>query len=541
MEMDGGEYMSVTVEQLLKLPSLSRAKVVGGHSGLSKVVSSISVLESSDPGTLVDEIFPQGEFFGSEIVITGFLNSVDNVPLQLANMRRLAQGGEVGLILFYVGVYLPRIDPQLIALADELEFVLIAMPEGEATLRYGEVISDVMACICRDREQNSSVVLDILAGVSALPKHLQTVNTALKMLSDRISASVLLCDSSFHVLNLVAWPRGIEAHVAGGFKAMQSYPPPGGSAICPFVPDARIYRMSLGTDGGQQMELLLIKAGLPFDPTTLGQVLDAARICINIWGRRHGEIAIHELVRAIMQDEPLKMRRLAEIFHVDVASLHEMWIVQSGCEDAGQRFQEAFPALRECFVGIPGPLIVDVYEGRLLLFLCTPPTQQEAERLSASVMETVGAQLSGAVLCRCSGLQNTADVRGAYLNFHEHLGDAMRIYPARTIFTSGDIDFAKSCRLVIQRGEAALHACLSAMAPIQKDSEGLGLTKTLSVYLLDSEMSVTLASELLYIHKNTVKYRIRRISNLLGYRLGKLPELLELYQACAVRRLLSES
>ena len=151
--------MSVTVEQLLKLPSLSRAKVVGGHNGLSKVVSSISVLESTDPGVLVDEVFPQGEFFGSEIVITGFLNSVDNVPLQLANIRRLAQGGEVGLILFYVGVYLPRIDPQLIALADELDFVLIAMPEGEATLRYGEVINDVMACIYRDRAQSSSIVL----------------------------------------------------------------------------------------------------------------------------------------------------------------------------------------------------------------------------------------------------------------------------------------------------------------------------------------------------------------------------------------------
>ena len=52
--------MSVTVEQLLKLPSLSRAKVVGGRGGLSKVVSSISVLESTDPGALVDDVFPQG-------------------------------------------------------------------------------------------------------------------------------------------------------------------------------------------------------------------------------------------------------------------------------------------------------------------------------------------------------------------------------------------------------------------------------------------------------------------------------------------------
>lgn len=530
--------MSVTVEQLLKLPSLSRAKVVGGRGGLSKVVSSISVLESTDPGALVDEVFPQGEFFGSEIVITGFLNSLDNVPLQLANIRRLAQGGEVGLIVFYVGVYLPRIDPQLITLADELDFVLIVMPEGEATLRYGEVINDVMACICRDRAQGTSIVLDILASISTLPKHLQTVNTALKILSDRISASVLLCDSSFHLLNLVAWPRGIEGDVSSGFKRMQSYPPPGGSAVCPFVPDSRIYRMDLGIDGGQQMELLLIKAGLSFDPATLGQVLDATRICINIWGRRHGEIAIHELIRAILQDEPLKMRRLAEIFHVDVASLHEMWIVQSNRADSRERFQALLPAVQECFAGFSGSLISDVYGGRLLIFLGTPQTQQEAECLCASVLDAASAQLPDAVLCRCSGLQNTADVRAAYLAFHENLTDAADIYPARRLYTSGDIRFSKSCRQIIQEGEAALEACLGVIAAVQKDSEELDLAETLSVYLLDAGMSVTLTAELLHFHKNTVKYRLHRISNLLGHRVDKMPELLALYKACAVRRLM---
>ncbi|MBM6927052.1 PucR family transcriptional regulator [Pseudoflavonifractor phocaeensis] len=530
--------MSVTVEQLLKLPSLNRAKVIGGHRGLSKVVSSISVLESTDPGVLVDEVFPQGEFFGSEIVITGFLNSVDNVPLQLANIRRLAQGGEVGLIIFYVGVYLPRIDPRLIALADELDFVLIVMPEGEATLRYGEVINDVMGCIYRDRAESSSVVLDVLAGISALPKRLQTVNTALKILSDRVSASVLLCDASFHVLNLVTWPRGIEGDVSAGFRAMQSFPPPGGSAVCPFVPDSRMYRMSLAADGGQQMELLLIKAGLPFDAAALGQVMDATRICINIWGRRHGEIAIHELVRAILQDEPLKMHRLAEIFHVDVASLHEMWIAQSHQEDAKERFQALLPALREYFVGFPGSLIMDVYGGRLLIFMGTPQTQQEAERMSVSVMGTVAPQLPDVVFCRCSGLQNTADVREAYLGFRENLADAMRIYPARRFYTWGDIRFSRECRLVVQGGEAALNACLSPIVPIQKDSEELDLAETLSIYLLDGERSVTLTSNLLHIHKNTVKYRLHRISGLLGYRADKMPELLDLYKACAVRRLM---
>ena len=49
--------MSVTVADLLKLPSLRQAKVIGGAKGLGKTVSSISVLESVDPGVLVQDVY----------------------------------------------------------------------------------------------------------------------------------------------------------------------------------------------------------------------------------------------------------------------------------------------------------------------------------------------------------------------------------------------------------------------------------------------------------------------------------------------------
>lgn len=113
------------------------------------MVASISVLESIDPGVLINEVFPQGKFYGSEIVLTGFLNCADDVDCQCANILRLAQGGEVGLILFYVGVYLQKVDQRLIDLADQLDFVLIAMPEGQRELRYSDLISDVTEYIYR--------------------------------------------------------------------------------------------------------------------------------------------------------------------------------------------------------------------------------------------------------------------------------------------------------------------------------------------------------------------------------------------------------
>ena len=83
------------------------------------MVSSISVLESTDPTVLVNEVFPHNKYAGGEIVITGFLNCLDDFDCQCANIQRLAEGGEVGLILFYVGVYLPYVDQRLIDLADQ--------------------------------------------------------------------------------------------------------------------------------------------------------------------------------------------------------------------------------------------------------------------------------------------------------------------------------------------------------------------------------------------------------------------------------------
>ena len=53
--------MSVTVEDLLRLPSLRHAKVLGGAGGLHKVVSSISVLESSS--ICIPRQMPSSGFF----------------------------------------------------------------------------------------------------------------------------------------------------------------------------------------------------------------------------------------------------------------------------------------------------------------------------------------------------------------------------------------------------------------------------------------------------------------------------------------------
>ncbi|MCI8375651.1 MAG: PucR family transcriptional regulator [Lachnospiraceae bacterium] len=531
--------MSVTVADLLRLPSLRQAKVVAGHGGLSKIVSSISVLESTDPGVLVEEVFPQGEYFGSEIVITGFLNMTEDVDRQYINMKRLAEGGEVGLIFYYVGVYLKKIHQRLIDFANEMDFVLIVMPEGDVTLRYGEVISDVMDLILRDRTRNTSLVSEILERVSSLPAHQRTVSTILKMLSDRISASLILCDGSFQIQYLCAWPRSAEASIKKGLRALNSLPADQKSAACDILPDSRLYHFCVGGDRGPRFELLVLREGMPLDSAVLAELKDVVHLGVSIWGQEQGEVAIHELIRAILQDEPMKMQQLANIFHINVADIHEMWILHCEEEELERFRREGLPLVREHLGHYCHTVVADLYEGRLVAFMDWIEHSPERIVISGDLLEHLKGLDFSLSLTRCYPLNSTSDVRRTFLLHQETIGTAKRIWPDRGCYTLSELEFAADCRKTLSESEAALSQALLPLEVFTYVREDNALLKTLEVYLLDAGGSTSVCAELLFLHKNTVKYRLSRIRDLLGYPLDKAPELFSLYRAMALDRLLA--
>lgn len=295
--------MSITVADLLKLPSLRNAEVVAGRGGLQKIVSSISVLESVDPDTLNDFLFQNDDFYGSEIVITAFINIKDDVEMQCRNIKRLAEGGEAGLILFYVGIYMKDIDQKLIDLADELDFTLICMPRNRIDLRYSEVIIEVTEAIFKDRSSGASMVVELLEGASRLPQHLRTVDRVIKMLADRIRATVILTDSEKNVLNEGAWPRTLSGlhHYLKEVPLPQALEKP---VDFPPLPGALLYRAPIYSDSGQDMELFIVHEGSPLSSKILQQAVEIVQLAVRLWGQQHDKVVISELVKAIMRDEP---------------------------------------------------------------------------------------------------------------------------------------------------------------------------------------------------------------------------------------------
>ena len=180
--------MNVTVADCLRLPTLREAQLVAGAKGLDRAVSSVSVLEWPETNLLSDELI-----VGNELVISALVTIKDDVARQCCVLRHLRSMGAAGLVLFYVGVFIPQIDDALIAVADEINLPLIAMPFGRMDFRYSDMITDIVEYIHKRRMQGNYYTAEVMNSIALLEPQQRNINTALRLLSDRMRCTRRFC------------------------------------------------------------------------------------------------------------------------------------------------------------------------------------------------------------------------------------------------------------------------------------------------------------------------------------------------------------
>lgn len=159
--------MSITVRDCLKLPSLRNAEVLAGHAGLDQYVSTVSVLEYAKTFAMANPLF-----LGNEIILTAFISIKDDVDAQCEAIRRLHAVGEAAIVLYYVDYYMENVDQKLISVANELDFPLIVMPRNDYSLRYSDVITEVLMHIFRDQQNETRFATQLLQQIMVVePVH----------------------------------------------------------------------------------------------------------------------------------------------------------------------------------------------------------------------------------------------------------------------------------------------------------------------------------------------------------------------------------
>ena len=527
--------MSVTVSQLMELPCLRRAKVLAGRGSLDRIVTSITVLEYSTPTEMQKKLFESIDFWGSELILTGFCNIADDVEAQCNNIRMFAMAGEVGIILYYVGLIMPRVDPRLIQLADELGFVLICMPENEPNLRYGEVIREAMDAIVRDELNNPTFTIDLLEQMTKVPPSQQSVKTILRITSDRLRASAVITDSEYRVLSEASWPRNQDLSWSDmiGRTALHA----GSDCAWEIKGEQTLwaYKAEIQPGHYSRMYLFVFSERGKLDQVLWKQVVEGVRVSMGVWGKTHDQTDLSELTRAIILDEPIKMRRLGDLYHIDVASLSDMWILRSLTGENLSPWTSEIARLSSLYTNIG---LCEHYENDILIFPVGSRTLHEMDEWTAALAQFCGENHLSARITRCPLLQYTANAKYAYETNRAYLEDSTKVFPMRAFFTISEIEFVKECREIAVRGKEAVRRYMSLLEPILSGKDGSEIITTLAVFLLDKNSSITETAAHLFVHKNTVKYRLQKASNLLGFRVGDIPQSKNLIYALALRRIM---
>ena len=139
-------YLGISLEKLLTLQTLGGSKILAGATGITKRITKVNVMEVPD----IIEWVSEGEF-----LITTAYSIKDNIKILLELIPKLSTKGVAGLGI-KVGRYVSELPSDIIELADELGFPIIEVP---FSVSHTDVISGILTEVIND-QMNMLIKID---------------------------------------------------------------------------------------------------------------------------------------------------------------------------------------------------------------------------------------------------------------------------------------------------------------------------------------------------------------------------------------------
>ncbi|AZZ60415.1 PucR family transcriptional regulator [Oenococcus sp. UCMA 16435] len=521
--------MSVTIQDVLHLPSMKGSVLLTNSSELKKTVNTVSVLEYADTTPMQKDLSENIEYSGNELTLTAFASISHDINAQCKNIQQLSSVGNIGMVIFYVGLIMPKIDAKLVETANELNYVLIMMPPHDMSLAYSSVIADIMQAVFLDKMNHPLFAVDLIKKISKMPDSLRSVSMVLRTISERLHVSAALFDQDYQLLQSASWPLNIQDHWGNYIIAEHRQQE---------INDRFLYWDTVSDNQRLGIIHLLLVGHQRIGLYNRQQATEVLQITLNLWGHNIQSDSKVALLASIMEDEPIRMRRLSKFYHINLSELHHMWLIPNFQGIDRQIHQTEIANLSAKYASIA---ICERYNGMLYIM--------PKGDLEPAVWDKWGEML--AAKCRdwqdtvpicCQGIMTPEIVRQAVQLTKSAADDATIIFPKRDVVTLGDLRLAEICRRRIRAGDQSVNAFMnSQLGLIDKAHEQTELFQTLTTFLLDTNQNIAATATLLYVHPNTVKYRLAKLEIRFGFSIDKTPTSWLLYELCGVWRLVNHA
>ncbi len=524
--------MSVTLRDCLKLPSLSLGRVIAGHGGLDNIVATVSVMEFDDEEE-EDFVTP------NELLISALYCVKDDVQAQCRMLRQCKNNGDVGLVLFYADMILGSVDERLIELADLLNFPIILLPGKNMGLKYSDVIDDVMEAVFYDQRANRYFISSAMERLAQTVEEKRTPSMLLRYASDYARASFFLCDKEYHIIAHSFWPASNSGDLElarDNFAALLEKKPTDTAGKS--TDEAVFFRTGFTEKKSGELVLCAVSHNDILNSAMMSEVAETLQLFAALWNYNLNLSAKEAVIPALFDGRQELAERICGTMGIDESEYNRLIIAEIDEESREEHAERMLNQLRKYFAEESSPLIADLL-GTHIVMLSHSDGQTKSlileEETSKLFDEDEAIEMY--TCCRMKSLWDTTELLRKYAAVREAM---KKIYPYRKRFSTEDVYYVLRVLRVFQSFNAERAYYQSLLEPIVMDREA-DLLKTLSCYLLDARSGLKAASELLFVHRNTVLYRLNKIRSLLGCNLTDMPFAYDIYMAVSLCRLGDET
>ena len=541
--------MPLTLREAMTLVEpLRLSRVVGGEGGLDNVVQSVNVMEVPD---ILEWVHP------GELLVTTMYPLRDDAAAIEALVPRLADKGLAGLAVTPSG-YMDEFPPAMVRAANERSFPLIELPQRVSFIDIIQPItSEILRLQARELIQSVEIhrqFIDlVLSGgtyrdiAQGIAQRVHRPVTIVDRFRRVLGEGFLMGETSAHkpflrdeaggdrYLNDLYRPRAL-APMEGSEAVLRVVEGPAGSVehvACPVL----VGPMTLGeiivwgpwADPPSSMDLIVVQHGT----TVAALKMMEARSIAEAEERFRNEIlegllssSPDERGRAIQQSNDLGNRLAPPYAVVLVGPDRLRGTTLTKVESIEKRNLDSSLHLSERYIRILQPAASFWYQGpRLVVFLPLPrPARAESRARLVQELQTVCDRIRAenapytVSMGVSPGVFDLDDFRSAY----ECARQSLQIGSAQEAGGTGRVTHYEDLGLfrvvsVAENPAGVERFCLDAIGPLLAyDRENdANLAVTLRSFLEHNQNSAKTA-RLLFVHYNTLRYRIDRAKEILG-------------------------
>lgn len=541
--------MSITVRDCLGLPVFKEAKIVGGASGLDNDVKAVSVMETSN----LDEMLLD-HMQGNEMVITAFFDAQYDVPKQCKVIRLLKRGREAAIVLFYVGILVPEIHPDLISAADEVGLPLICMPPLCYDLSYADTIGAVMELIIQDRVYPVQLLVnEIISEFSKVEAQQQSLQYAMYLIADKLGCGLIIFDDNLNPLLLANVPDdtycaldiATKKFLKRGAYLNQKY---GKFDIRTGENSIAVHNTHIRIEKHSPMYLYVIDYNNDIYNTIVGQIAEAIKLFASIWGYDPIKEVEARLVQAILNKDSVLVNLLSNRLKINTANL--CGLIQIKPKPKSQLLPELHSMIHKIKHDLENlPIRVLTYERQESIeMILLKEKGDDSVESSTLFNETVAAAIGNAVFSSSLvavtilGISGLEQLYEEYKRVERTRDVAQLVYPYKKMLSKYNLRFAEHCLELTRSQNGEINKFKELFKPLVEydlaHANYMYMVETLAVFLLDTGLNTQQTAKILFLHPNTVNYRIKKIKSMLGADITDMPLLLLLSTALAIDRIL---